>query len=587
MADLIRYAANPDVDGYIRGVLDGSVPVGKWARLAIERHVHDLERQGSPDFPFHFDEDRAQRILDFYRFCHHIEGELAAEGDDELGEPFEPYPWQKTVDWIVFGWVDDSGARRFREAYCEVTRGAGKTFWHACKGLFLLVADGEPGAKIYSSATKEDQAALCWGAAAEIAKKSDELAEVLQVFDSVNNRIIKTRNGSPCVFRALAADSRTADGLNPHGIINDEVHEHKNRKLYVKLKTAMGKRRQPLIGHITTAGDDHTETLYNELHEHAEDVLEGWVDGSVPDERFFAIIYCLDENDDPFDETLWPKANPSLGLRGSSQKIDHLRDLASRAQLNGDVKRDFLRMHCGIRISLDAKPITKEAWDACGAEIDWEELLGESCIGALDLSSSRDITAMTLLFAKHGLWWYRFFAWLPQDNLFERMEEDRVPYDRWVEEGWLELTPGNQIDDRVIAERVKQVSEMYAVKEWTHDPWHTTQLGGRLEDEAGIEMVGFMQDLKSFAEPTREFLDELRSGKMRHDRNPLAGWCAGNLVTRQDWAGNQKPHKRASRFRIDPIVAAIMARGRALVHKLDNPPPPRRSIYETKELTVI
>lgn len=587
MGEILHYAGNPDVDGYIRGVLCGDILVGKWVRLAIERHVHDLERQDTPGFPFHFDEHRAQRPLTFYQYCHHIEGELAAEGDDELGEPFVPYPWQATVDWIVFGWVDAAGARRFREAWCEVTRGGGKTFWHGCKGDFLLIADGEPGAKVYSSATKEDQAALVWQVAAEIAKKSPELAGELLVHDSANNRIIKARSGSPRVFRPLAADSRTADGLNPHGVINDEVHEHKDRKLYVKLKTAMGKRRQPLICHITTAGDDRTETLYDELHGHAEEVLEGWANGSFIDERFFAIIFCLDDGDDPFDEVAWPKANPSLGLRGTSQKIDHLREMASRAQTNPDAKRDFLRMHCGTRVSLDIKPITKDAWDACGADIAWAEFDGESCIGAVDLSSSLDLTAMTLLFARAGLWWYRFFAWLPADNLRGRIDEDRVPYDEWVRQGWLELTPGNQIDDRVIAKRVKEVSDLYQVKEWTHDPWHTTQLGGHLQDEAGIEMVGFMQDLKSFAEPTREFLDEIKACRLRHDRNPLARWCAGNMVTRQDWAGNQKPHKRASRYRIDPIVAAIMARGRALVHKLDNPPPPKRSIYETKNLTVI
>ncbi len=563
-----RYASNEYVDAYIGGVLSGEIPVGVYARLAVERHVHDLERQADPDFPYYFDEPAGQHVIEFYKFCSHVEGELA-------GQPFVPLPWQQFVDLVSFGWKKKSdGTRRFSERWEEVCRGNGKSFWLACTLLYFLVGDGEPGAKVYAAATKEDQAALVWGMGAEIAKQSPELSAVLKISDSVNNRLIIVP-GTFAFFRPLGGDSKTADGLNPHAVSNDEVHEHRSRRLYAKLKTAMGKRRQPMLTNITTAGEDAGETIYEELRDHAVRVLEGWRDGSFVDDRFFAIIYAIDDADDPFDENAWPKGNPSLGGYGAGVKIDYLREMSVRSQHDPEAKRDFLRMHCGRRASSVTRAIALDVWDACvgypdGAAINWDDHLGRPCILALDLSSTRDLTSLCQLFPPDELypfWLYRWFNWLPTKNLAKKCEEDGVPYDQWAEDPhhWLELTEGNQIDELAVVHRVQELHETHQVLQITNDPWHAVQLGNVLQRESGIEIVGYRQDLKNFGAAVMHFLDEIVVGQLRHDGNPLVRWCAGNVVTKEDADGNRRFHKKLSKRRIDPMTAATMARGRALV----------------------
>ena len=603
----MQHASNPQVAAYIAGVLGGSVPINELARLSVERHVADLDRWPAATraeavaigSPFWFDEVAAQYRLDFSPLCVHVEGELA-------GEPFAPLPYQAFVDWVSFGWMDVStGARRFHERFIEEPRGNGKSFWMAVDGDFMLVADGEAGAKVYAIATKEGQAAeAVWGAAAEIAKQSPALIGTLEVQESVNNRKVFVP-GTNARFVPLPSDQSKADSLNPHAVYLDEIHEWKNRLLYTKLKTAMGKRLQAMLTGITTAADDRPNTIYEELHEHAIRVLRGWQDGSFVDEEFFAIIFCVDskadgcaEDDDAFDEVVWHKANPALGATGTSVRIGHLRSMANRAKAEPEVLRDFLRLHLGRRVSAKIKPITDEAWKACAASEadgpigeqlaarDWSAFDGRPAFAALDLSSTRDLTALTLYFPPFEGWafdTYLFRAWLPKENLRSVCERDRAPYDHWAREGWLLLTEGDEVDDQAVFDEAIAINERYIVVQWAYDPWHATSLKNRFFAATGIEMVKFVQDLPSFGEPTREFLDAVAGRKMRHDGNPLARWCAANVVTKEDAHGNKRPHKQLSHNRIDSIVAAIMARGRAIVVPVPTAPPaqPWNGVIET------
>lgn len=580
---------HPAAEAYIRGVLRGKIQVGRLARLAIERHVHDLQRWPARNReeaakrgdPYYFDPAAAWLVLDFYGLCVHVEGELA-------GQVFEPLPFQAAVDWISHGWMRTAtGKRRYRERWIEMPRGNGKSYWLSCHELYMLLMDGEPGAKNYALATEKVQAAEgVWGVAAEICRRSPELSAHVIVQDSINSHRIFVP-GDNCIFQPLKSDPRKADQLNPHSIACDEMHEWPKRELYTKLKTAMGKRTQPMLTAITTAGDDRTETLYDELHDYAIRVLEGWKSGQFEDDEFFAIVYAADSanegadaDDDPYDERTWRKANPALGAPGASVRIEHLRAMANRAKVSPETERDFLRLHLGRRVAAKTKAISTEQWDACAASAadgpigealargDWSYFRGRRCWAGLDLSSTRDLTALALYFPPTPEWpyeTYRYYAWLPEDNLEEARDRDHAPYDAWVRDGWLQLTPGNEIDDSVILAAVKDVAETYDVVEWAYDPWHATSLKNRLYADTGIEMIKFVQDLPSFGEPTRLYLDAIATGKKRHDGNPLARWCAGNVVTKEDAHGNKRPHKRLSHYRIDPIVAAIMARGRAIV----------------------
>jgi len=637
----VRYASNPIVDAYVAGVLDGSVLVNELARLAIERHVADLDRWPSivvrgitPEETaadvsaareaarargdeFYFDEDAAQAFLDFYTLCRHVEGELA-------GQEFVPLPYQAAVDWISHGWMRTAtGSRRFKERWIEEPRGNGKSFWQSCHELGMIVADQEPGAKAYSLATEKQQAAAAvWGIAAEIVRQSPDLVEELEVQDSFNNHRIFVP-GTGCEFRPLKSDPKRADSLNPHSISCDEVHEWPKRELYTKLRTAIGKRRQAMLTNITTAGDDRPGTVYEELHDHAVRVLRGWQDRSFEDNEFFAIVFAIDnqadgcdEDADAYDEGNLYRANPALGHPGTSVRIEYLRSMANRARVEPEVERDYLRLHLGRRVSAKVKPIPDEQWKECGAPSRLEGLLvagGEQgpeavlgaetarilrllghrewsafdsrpCFAGIDLSSSRDLTALTLYWPPWAEWpfeTYRFFAWLPQENLEECHQRDHAPYDQWVREGWLELTAGDEIDEEFVLKRAVEVSEKYAVIQWAYDPWHAVRLQHAMFAATGIEMVKFVQNLPNFGEPTQLFLDSVKGKqpKLIHDGNPLARWCASNLVTKEDAHGNKRPHKKLSNYRIDPIVAAIMARGRAIVTPTA---PPKGSIYEDR-----
>lgn len=581
--------SKPKVDAYVRGVLSGDVCAGEFARLAVKRHADDLDRWPAVSSeealqrgdPFYFDEEAAEFVLRFYGLCCHVEGELA-------GEPFEPLPWQAFVDWVSFGWMRaDTGSRRFNERWIEVCRGNGKSYWMSANGNYMTLADGEPGAKVFAIATKEDQAVVVWGVAAEIIKQSPGLAGSAVVQESVNNRRIFVP-GAFTQFRPLPSDPKRADSLNPHAVYLDEIHEWQNRKLYTKMKTAMGKRRQSMITDITTAGDDRSATIYEQLHDYAERVLHGAADRSFVDEGFFAVVYAVDKDDDPYDEACWPKGNPSLGARGASVHLEHLRGMANRSKVDPETHRDFLRLHLGRRVSSKMKAISDDQWKLCAATADdgpigealaardWSAFQGRPCFAGLDLSSTRDLTALSLYFPPWDEWQfetYLFYAWLPKRNLTAACDRDRAPYDLWARDRWLELTDGDEIDDEVVFQRVLEVSELYQVVQWAYDPWHATSLKNRMQAATGVEMIKFIQDLPNFGEPTQCFLDSLAGRKLRHDGNPLVRWCANNVVCKEDAHGNKIPRKALSNYRIDPIVAAIMARGRAIVTPIPMPPP--------------
>jgi phage terminase large subunit-like protein len=629
------HASNRVVDAYITGVLDGSVPVNELAHLSIERHIADLERWPClairvPDPPdrdeierradearaaaavagdeFYFDENAAQAILDFYRLCCLTEGELA-------GQEFVPLPYQATVDWITHGWMrTETGTRRFGERWMELGRGNGKSTWSAAHELYMMSCDGEPSAKVYAVATEKIQAASAvWGIAAAMVLGSPELASEFEVQDSFNNHRIFIP-GTGCEFRPIKPDPKKADSLSAQSISADEIHAWPQRETYTKFKDATGKRLQGMFTNITSAGDDRPKTLYDEQHDHAVRVLRGWQDRSFEDNTFFAIIFAIDSKHDGCaedanweDEAEWYKANPSLGFPGTGVQLYYLRGQANRAKVDPEVLRDFLRFHLGRRIGAKIKSISGEQWKLCGApavladlehqageagpeqllgpetarilralaDRDWAAFNGRPCFAGIDLSSTRDLTALSVYFPGWESWpfeTYRFWAWLPKENLKEACDRDRAPYDQWAREGWLELTEGDEIDEEVIFGRLLEVAETYQVVQWAYDQWHATQLKNNMFAATSIEMVKFVQDLPNFGEPTMLFLDSVAGRKLCHDGNPLAHWCATNVVCKQDAHGNKKPHKALSNFRIDPIVAAIMARGRAIVTPIPQAP---------------
>jgi len=551
---------------YVDDVLAGRQVACKWARLACERHKRDLER--GPERGLHFDAQTARQAVAFFSLLKHSKGEWA-------GRPLHLEPWQQFVIASLFGWKREDGTRRFRTSYLECGRKNGKSTMAAGIGLYLMLADGEPGAEIYSVATKKDQARISHSEATRMAKSSPAVRREVTIFRD-NIHIVDTASK----FEPLGADADTLDGLNVHGALVDEVHAHKTRQVWDAIETATGSRRQPLMFAITTAGYDR-ESLCFQQHEYTEKIL----DGVIEDDTWFGVIYTLDEGekDDWENEALWVKANPNLEV---SKKLDDMRRKAARAREMPSALNAFLRLELDMWTQVETKWISLEHWTACGQAVDADGLRGRTCYAGLDLSSNIDISAFLLVFPPQADGDdYQVLArfWIPEEAMIERSRRDRVPYDAWVRQGFITATPGNVIDYAWILHQIDQDAQAYDIHELAFDRWGATKIQTELMERGGEDwLIQFGQGYVSMNPPMRELERLTLEHKLAHGNNPVLTWMANNLVVRTDPAGNIKPDKAKSIEKIDGMVALVMALDRALRHE-----PPKRSVYEERGLEAV
>ena len=544
----VSVSSNSAVDGYITGVLSGEIVACKWVRLAVERHLDDLENGHTRGL--YFDEERAQHAIDFFQFLRHSKGEWA-------GRVVELEPWQQFFLWALFGWLRDDGMRRYRTAYLEVSRKNGKTTLLAGVGLYLVVADEEPGAEVYTAATKKDQARISHSEAKRMVQRSSHLSAIVSVMRD-NLSVLATDSK----FEPLGRDSDTLDGLNVHGAVIDELHAHKNREMYDILDTATGSRRQPLICMITTAGVDRTSICF-EHHEYTQKVLERLVE----DDSHFGLIYTLDDEDDWetnwSDETLWVKANPNLGV---SKKWDDMRRKATRAKEMPAALNSFLRKELDLWTQAETAWMNMERWLALKGSVSESGLRGRRCYAGLDLSSTTDISALVLAFppvVEGDLFQFLWRFFLPQEAMLARSRRDRVPYDVWVRQGFITVTPGDVIDYKAIYAQFDADAQAFDLEEVAFDRWGATQVAQDLADR-GATMIQFGQGFASMSSPMKQMETMVLGGRIAHGHNPVANWMMGNVVALTDASENIKPDKAHSRERIDGVVAAIMALDRAI-----------------------
>ncbi len=533
--------------------------VSRLVELARSRQARDLVEL--PKRGYWFDEDAVENVIWFVTQLKHTKGEWA-------GQPFNLQEWQ-AVDILapLFGWKREDGTRRFRIGYVEIPRKNGKTELLAAIGDYLLLADGENGAEIYSAATKKDQAKLVFDAAKGMIEKSD-FSNYIKTY---RNNISVPELGSK--FEPIGADADTLDGLNPHGIIIDELHAHRSREVWDVLQTAMGSRREPLMVAITTAGVYRPESIGWEMHDYAVKVLEG----AIEDETFFAYISAAEPDDDWTDPATWAAANPNLGI---SLKPDYIQDQCERAKASPGFVNSFLRLHLNIWTASVDRWLDIAKWNE-GDQEPIEALDGRECYGGLDLASNQDTTALILAFpSRDGSVDLVCRFWIPEDSIVERSRKDRVPYDAWARDGWLITTPGNVTDYAFIRAEVAELRQQYNIREIGYDRWNASQLVTELIED-GVTMVPIGQGFASLAAPTMEFERLVISGNLNHAGHPVLRWQASNVSTEQDPAGNLKPSKSKSTERIDGIVAGIMAIDRMTRHQN------RPSVYETRGLLSI
>lgn len=514
---------------------------------------------------FVFDADAAQRAVDFFAEClMHVKGEHA-------GRPFILEPWQQ--DELVrplFGWKRPDGTRRYREAYVEIPKKNGKSSLAAGIALYLLFADGEPGAEVISAAGDKDQARIVFGDAKAMRAASAELRKRSKAY---KDSIVVHATGS--TYRAVSSDAPTKHGINPHGIMFDELHVQSDRELWDTLVTGIASRRQPLAVALTTAGYDRRSLCW-EKHEYARKILEG----SLEDPAFLAVIYAADAAADWRAPATWRKANPNLNV---SVKESYLRDQVRKAEESLPYQNTFRRLHLNVWTEQAQRAIDMDSWNAGAEPLDVEALRGRRCFAGLDLASTTDVAAFVLLFpplTEDEPYQIVSRFWVPAENLVARVKRDRVPYDVWMQQGLLEATEGNVIDYDVIRQRIREDGDRFDIREIAFDRWGAVQLTTQLQGD-GFTVVPIGQGFHGMAAPTKEFLSLVAARRLVHGGHPVLRWMASNVSVKQDAAGNLKPDKGASAEKIDGVVALIMALARAIVQ------PEMRSVYESRGVLVL
>lgn len=494
-----------------------------------------------------------QRALEVIEFI-----QMLKAVDDFYGQPFLLLDWQHQVLWDVYGTVDENGYRKYRYAYLEIPKKNGKTSLVAGLGLYHLTCDG-PGGQIYCCAADRGQAELVYKAALQMIEQDGVLQEIVKITDS-KKEIRNVETGT--FLKVLSAEAYTKHGLNPSVVIFDELHAQPNRDLWDVMTFGAGAaRKEPLWWVITTAGDDpDRKSIGWEVHEYARRVR----DGEIEDPTWYVKIYCADENDDIFDERTWYKANPSLGYTIDIEKV---REEAIGARNDPAKEKLFRWLRLNQWVSLKSFSwLPLSLWDATVGKWNPAELVGKKCYLGLDLSSTIDLTGACLLFPpQEGIddWRAIFEAWIPEDNMKERIKRDKVPYDRWVKEKYLHATPGNVVDYEFVEARIISLSKQYNVLEVDTDPWNSRMLTQRLMKQ-GIPVVEIPQDKAHMSPAMKEIERLIKTGKFTHEKHPVARWCWGNVSIIVDGNENIKPDKKKSTDRIDLIVALINAMARAM-----------------------
>jgi phage terminase large subunit-like protein len=527
---------------YMDGVLSGRIIACEWVIYACRRHKEDLARANTADFPYVFDEEKAERACAFKAKMPHVKGKWVRKH-----ELFELQGWQCFITAVLFGWIrTDTGLRRFLEAYIEVPRKNGKSFDSAATGLYMLTADGEPGAEVYSGATTEKQAWEVFGPMRKMALALPGLCArfCLEVRAGTMERIDDGSKAEPVI-------GKPGDGASPHCAIIDEFHEHETPDLYDTMATGMGAREQPLLYVITTAGTSLAGPCYQK-HLYAKSVLNR----TVVDESLFAIIYTIDEGEDWTTLDAAKKANPNFGVSVNAEYINRrLKTAQQSAYQQNAYKTKHLNVWCGAKSAW----MNMLDWFKCPMPPALDTLKGRECYLGIDLGSTSDFSAIALLFPPEevdGVWLVYWLFYLPEGSLED--SERAADFRAWEKLGALKLTEGRAADYETIETDIAGTIETYDVKNIGYDPYQANQLASRLMAD-GAPVMKVPQNPQQLSEPMKLFQRLVVLQRLAHGNNPVAAWMMGNVVAKEDHKDNIYPNKQSKEAKIDGVLAMLNA----------------------------
>lgn len=545
--------SNPHVlaaQTYAQQVVDGKIPACKWTIEAVRRQIDDLQRAPSEDWPWVFDEDKAARPCEFVELLPHIKGKWARERQLLVLDA-----WQCFIVTTVFGWVHrDTGLRRYREAYIEVPRKNGKSLLSAGIGLYMLSADGEQGAEVYSAATTRDQARIVFDDAKAMAERTPDMRTYLGV--AILTHCITVAHASS-KFAPLAAEASTQDGLNVHCAVIDELHAHRKRDLYDVIDTARGAREQSLLWLITTAGTDRSGICY-ERRTHITKIL----DRVIVDPTMFGIIYTIDETDDPQDPSTWAKANPNWM---TSVLPDDMHAAARKASAMPSALNNFLTKRLNVWVNGESPWMDMRAWERCAdPKLQLSDFAGEPCWMGLDLAQKKDFAALCLVFQRDGTWFVFTRLYL---NELAVQESGNAHLSGWARSGYVQVTDGDITDFDVLADDMRSYCRQFDVQEIAFDPALSMYFAGKLIEE-GLPLVEITQRALFFTPPLIQVENLVLEKKLKFDGNPVMTWMVSNLVVKVSKFNELRaPTKERPENKIDGVMAMLMALGRAMANE--------------------
>lgn len=529
----------------LKGAINSSYKVYRVYKEIVENIINNEESI------WEYDSHKANHAIEFIEnYCKHSKGKMG-------GKPFILEVWQKALVAVTFGIVHKiSGLRKYKEVLLVVARKNGKSTLAAGIGLYMQLADGEPGAEIYACATKKDQAKIIWLESKRMVKKSKSL---LRRVKPLVGELVADFNDS--FFRPLGRDSDSLDGLNVHCALLDEIHAWTDKNLYDVIVDGTTAREEPLIFITTTAGTVR-ECVYDIKYDEAERVINGYDDNDgYKDDTLLPIIYELDSRIEWLDEECHIKANPGLG---TIKRVDQLNNKVNKAKANPLLVKNLLCKDFNIRETSSEAWLTFEQINN-NKKFDVLSLKPRYGIGGADLSSTTDLTCATILFKVPGneeIYTMQMY-FLPEDLLEKRVEEDKIPYDIWRDQGLLRTTPGNKVHYKHVTEWFLEVQNEYDIYIFSggYDSWSANYWIEDMKNTFGQETwQPVIQGKKTLSGPMKNLGADLEKKIINYNNNPILKWCLTNTAIDIDKNNNIQPIKTSnSRRRIDGLASLLNA----------------------------
>jgi len=524
------------IESYILKIKSGEIIAGRLIKLAVDRHLRDLESKD-----FYFDTETVQQVLDFCEICRHWKGTKA-------GERLILEEWQCFYIGSIFGWKLNNGRRRFRRTFMEVARKNAKTTMLALINLYHLMIENESGSQVYCAATKEDQARILVNDTGKIIESTPELRKRFKLFKYKDLITRVSYSATNSFVAALGRDSRTHDGFDPTMGNIDEFHEHPTTEILNVIVSGMGARPQPLLNVITTAGFNKEYPCYLVTRKTGIEILEG----AKKDESSLVLIYEMDNGDEWDDKKNWIKANPNIGVSVEPTFLDSefitAQNEGSRTEVN------FKTKHLNMWVDAPDVWIPDERWMRCNGVA--PNLNGATVYAGLDLAKTLDLNAFVLLFTDFDPMIVKAYFWLPEDTL---NQADKDNYNQWVKEGLITVIPGSIARGNIIAKDILEIIKPYNIKSIAYDPYIATHECVPILDDAGLVLSPLVQRFSDLSPPTKKLEELVYSKRINHLNDSVLRWMMGNIVLQTDSNGNIKIDKKKSGNKIDGVAALVNA----------------------------